>query len=121
MPVHKHSGVAPGQLRGGEEFMVRTSSEMLNQLLGGWLIAAPNMIYGDPDVGKTTLVIDAIVNLYKPEVPRSEQSFYVIDTERTMYKARIEQICRARGMEEELLDRVHVLTASSQATNISWM
>lgn len=82
-----------------------TSSQALNQLLGGWLYGVPSMIFGQAGVGKTTLIMDAIINAYDPEV---RQCFYIIDTEDGFMIPRFLQICRSRGIDEAILDRLRV-------------
>jgi RecA/RadA recombinase len=87
-----------------EKRYVKTSSNALNQLFLGWGRGTINTIFGEARTGKSTLIMDAIINAYDPE--KKNQRFFVIDTEQGFNLERFKEIIRLREFDGEILNRV---------------
>lgn len=73
---------------------IPTSSKALNTLMDGWIRGGINTIYGEARTGKTTLIMDAILNSYDPDNP--QQVFLILDTESGFNLDRLEILAKQR-------------------------
>lgn len=84
---------------------VSTGSKLIDQLTGGFLCGAVNLVYGDPGTGKTTLVLQTI--LANIESQNSKQRFLVIDTEGGVSRQRLLSMAVSRQIPPSVVkDRV---------------
>lgn len=77
----------------------------------GWLRGSINTIYGGSRTGKTSLIMDAILNAYEPDDHR--QVFLILDTESGFNRDRLATMIKARNLDDEILDRVKVYSVSA--------
>jgi len=73
---------------------IPTSSKALNTLMDGWIRGGINTIYGEARTGKSTLIMDAILNSYEPD--NSKQVFLILDTESGFNLDRLEILAKQR-------------------------
>ncbi len=84
---------------------IPTSSKALNNLMNGWLRGGTNTIYGESRTGKSTLIMDAILNSYEKDDPK--QVFLILDTESGFNPDRLEMLAKARGFDaDDLLGKI---------------
>lgn len=75
---------------------IPTSSQALNSLMDGWLQGGINTIYGESWTGKSTLIVDAILNSYEPNNPK--QVFLILDTESGFNIDRLESLAKLKKL-----------------------
>ncbi len=95
---------------------ITTSSEELNELLGGGIeTQAITEAYGSNASGKTQLSLQLAVNVQRPEEEGGlDRGCLFIDNEKTFRPERVRQIAEDNDMDpEEVLDNIHVAQAYS--------
>ena len=94
---------------------ILTSSKTLNELFIGWKRRTINTVFSDPGCGKTTLIMDAIINAYQLNPAKNKVSI-VIDAEYEGFdEGRFADIVRAREVDEEAIDRLKLIRANDFA------
>jgi len=89
---------------------ISTGCKILDKLMGGgFLASAINLIYGDPGSGKTTIILQTILNLSK----NCEGEFFYLDTEQGFHESRLLQMAKALNIDRSILDRMYITRVDS--------
>ncbi len=88
---------------------IKTGVDPLDKILGGgFLVEAVNLVYGEANTGKTTLILTTACNhlsLYRAS------HAYLIDSDNKLNTRRLVQIAEPKG--KEVLKRMHIYTPLS--------
>lgn len=82
---------------------ISTGCETLDRMMGGGLLSgAVNLVYGDPGAGKTTLVMQTVLNTM---LTQEDGCFYYLDTEKGYFQERLEVMAQAFGLAPEAVNK----------------
>ncbi len=89
---------------------ISTGCKILDKLMGGgFLASAINLIYGDPGSGKTTIILQTIINLIK----NCDGEIFYLDTEQGFHEARLLQIAKSLNIDKTILERLYITRVDS--------